>query len=269
MVSLLLLTGLLAATATAQNATTGGGNATTGGTPSDAPCVSGEAVHMIIARASLEKPGPGVIGQVATQVVAQLPGSDSEDVVYPATLENYPQSEAAGVSAMAALLTAYAGRCPGSKIVMMGYSQGAQVAADTACGTVEGSLFATTQPAEKSVLDKGLCDLCWGVGCGVRAGSLEWGVVLIVFVCNSGCRGADGRPVQITKPDLHQRNLHQRWRKFNHTSLTFCYLPTHICTHRCSPDRIPTGAPTSPNAWCRTATPATHSATQATTSPST
>lgn len=139
---LLLLTGLLAATVSAQNSTT-------------TACVTGNAVHMIIARASLEKPGPGVIGGVATQVVQQLPGSDIVAVDYPATLQNYPASEAAGVTAMTALLTGYASRCPDSKIVMMGYSQGAQVAADVLCGTNEGATFATTQAVESSVLDKG------------------------------------------------------------------------------------------------------------------
>lgn len=143
MASLLLLTGILAATAAAQNAT------------ANSACVNGTAVHMIIARASLEKPGPGVIGGVATQVVQQLPGSDMIAVDYPATLDNYPASEAAGVTAMTALLTSYASRCPDSKIVMMGYSQGAQVAADVLCGRNDGSLFQTTQAVNSSILDKG------------------------------------------------------------------------------------------------------------------
>ncbi|CAN8101533.1 unnamed protein product [Discula destructiva] len=141
---LLLLIGLLATTVTvtAQNSS------------SNAPCVTGDAVHMIIARASLEPPGPGVIGQVATQVMAQLPGSDTEAVAYPATLNNYPSSEAAGVSAMTALLTGYASRCPDSKIVMMGYSQGAQVAADVMCGTDEGPGFAATSAVKTTVQDR-------------------------------------------------------------------------------------------------------------------
>lgn len=142
MVALLLLTGLVAATVTAQNS-------------SSAACVTGDSVHMIIARASLEPPGPGIIGQVATKVVQQLPGSDSEAVVYPATLANYTTSEAAGVAAMTALLTGYASRCPASKIVMMGYSQGAQVAADVMCGTDDGAVFQRTAAVATAVQDKG------------------------------------------------------------------------------------------------------------------
>lgn len=143
MASLLLLTSLLAATAIAQNS-------------SSLACVNGTAVHMIVARASLESPGPGVIGGVATQVVQQLPGSDIVSVDYPATLDNYQSSEALGVVAMTKLLTDYAARCPSSKIVMMGYSQGAQVAADVLCGTNEGATFQTTQAVNSSVLDRGM-----------------------------------------------------------------------------------------------------------------
>ena len=43
---------------------------------------------MIVARASTEAPGQGIIGAVATSVQGMIPGSDSEAVDYPATLQN-------------------------------------------------------------------------------------------------------------------------------------------------------------------------------------
>ncbi|KAA8571915.1 hypothetical protein EYC84_001864 [Monilinia fructicola] len=43
-------------------------------------CVGDGAVHMIVARASTEPAGEGIIGSVATMVKKQLPGSDSEAV---------------------------------------------------------------------------------------------------------------------------------------------------------------------------------------------
>lgn len=143
---LLLASALLAAGgASAQNSST-------------SACVTGQAVHMIIARASLEPAGTGIIGQVATQVQQQLPGSDLEAVDYPATLDNYPQSEAAGVAAMTTLATSYAARCPSSKLVLMGYSQGAQVTMDTLCGT-DMTSFNKTQPISTDVASKGWCSL--------------------------------------------------------------------------------------------------------------
>jgi hypothetical protein len=84
-------------------------------------CVTG--VHIIVARASGEQQGEGIIGQVASNVVNQIPGSDSIAVNYPATLYNYQSSESQGVTAMTNLIEQYTSSCPNSKIVLMGYSQ--------------------------------------------------------------------------------------------------------------------------------------------------
>ncbi|KAH7317724.1 cutinase [Rhexocercosporidium sp. MPI-PUGE-AT-0058] len=106
-------------------------------------CATG--VHIIVARASTEKPGEGIIGAVARQVQQSVPGSDSEAVDYPATLTNYTTSEGLGVSGMTKLIENYAARCPGSKMALMGYSQGAQVIGDVMCGTSEAN-FNSTPP---------------------------------------------------------------------------------------------------------------------------
>jgi acetylxylan esterase len=78
---------------------------------------------MIVARASTEAPGEGIIGAVATKVQQSVPGSDSEPVDYPATLTNYTSSEASGVASMQRLISSYVARCPTSKIALLGYSQ--------------------------------------------------------------------------------------------------------------------------------------------------
>jgi hypothetical protein len=117
---------------------------------SNTTCTTG--IHMIIARASTEHPGPGIIAAVATSVQNSLPGSDSEAVVYPATLTDYLNSEASGVAAMKDLVTSYAERCPESKIALLGYSQGAQVIGDVVCGTSEANLNST--PALSSAQTK-------------------------------------------------------------------------------------------------------------------
>jgi acetylxylan esterase len=91
------------------------------GNSSSATCATG--VHMIVARASTEAPGEGIIGAVATKVQQSVPGSDSEAVDYPATLTNYTSSEASGVASMQKLISSYVARCPSSKIALLGYSQ--------------------------------------------------------------------------------------------------------------------------------------------------
>ncbi|KAM3077181.1 hypothetical protein ACMFMF_005093 [Clarireedia jacksonii] len=117
----------------AANASTNVSNCTTSG------------VHMIIARASTEAPGEGIIGAVATMVKQAIPGSDSEAVDYPATLTQYQSSEQSGVAAMTKLVQDYTARCPDSKIAVMGYSQGAQVSADMICGVSEKGFSNATQ----------------------------------------------------------------------------------------------------------------------------
>ncbi|KAK0112044.1 hypothetical protein ONS96_001305 [Cadophora gregata f. sp. sojae] len=112
-------------------------------TANSTACATG--VHIIVARASTEKPGEGIIGAVAKQVEQAVPGSDSEAVDYPATLQNYTSSEGLGVSGMTKLIENYAARCPNSKMALMGYSQGAQVIGDVMCGTSEAN-FTPTPP---------------------------------------------------------------------------------------------------------------------------
>lgn len=84
-------------------------------------CASG--VHIIVARASNEPPGEGIIGPVASMVEARIPGSDSEAIVYPALLLPYMPSEDTGTTAMLSAISSYVGRCPSTMIVLMGYSQ--------------------------------------------------------------------------------------------------------------------------------------------------
>lgn len=86
-------------------------------------CPTGSGVGMIVARASTEAPGTGVIGSVANDVAKQIPGSTITAVDYPATLENYTTSEGQGVAAMTVLVQNFTTSCPGAKMVLMGYSQ--------------------------------------------------------------------------------------------------------------------------------------------------
>ncbi|KAI1849536.1 hypothetical protein JX265_013651 [Neoarthrinium moseri] len=108
-------------------------------------CPTGSGVGMIVARASTEAPGTGIIGAVADDVAVQIPGSTITAVDYPATLQNYQSSEGQGVAAMTQLVQNFTASCPDAKMVLMGYSQGAQVAMDVLCGTSETG-FATTEP---------------------------------------------------------------------------------------------------------------------------
>ncbi|GKT80632.1 acetyl xylanesterase [Colletotrichum tofieldiae] len=122
------------------------------------PCAP---VNIIVARGSVEAQGAGLLGNIAKNASMQIPGSIITPLVYPAQLDPYPPSVAAGVANMTDLLNQQSQQCPTTKLVLMGYSQasrypsrecsqsntppqGAQVSLDTLCGTSDGPNFNTT-----------------------------------------------------------------------------------------------------------------------------
>ncbi|ROW00459.1 hypothetical protein VPNG_07926 [Cytospora leucostoma] len=96
------------------------------------------AAHIIVSRASAEKPGTGRLGPVADAVVSACPGSDVVANPYPALLDGYVGSETAGIDNLTLIVREYRECCPeAGKLVLLGYSQGAQVTADFLCGRSE------------------------------------------------------------------------------------------------------------------------------------
>lgn len=124
------------------------------GTRQSATCPT---THIIAARASTEQPGPGIIGSLATLVQQANTGTDLASVDYPATLDNYASSSSMGTAALTQMLTNFTSQCPQSKVVLLGYSQGAQVVGDTLCGGGGApGLGAATPPIDAAISDKGM-----------------------------------------------------------------------------------------------------------------
>jgi acetylxylan esterase len=96
------------------------------------------AVNLIVARASTEAPGEGITQSLATEIVDSSTQTVSQEaVVYPATLTNYTSSESQGVTDAEQELTTAVANCPSQKEVLLGYSQGAEVAMDVIAGNSE------------------------------------------------------------------------------------------------------------------------------------
>ncbi|KAK7924525.1 cutinase [Apiospora marii] len=95
-------------------------------------CPSGKGVGLIAVRGSTEDPGPGrLLAPIATNATNQVPGTTLTSVDYPARLiPDYLGSEQEGVTALTTLMRSFTAACPGAPMVLMGYSQGAQVIAD-------------------------------------------------------------------------------------------------------------------------------------------
>ncbi|CAD6446060.1 ba98c03c-1469-414a-9876-16196effce01 [Sclerotinia trifoliorum] len=104
-------------------------------------------IHIITARASTEAPGEGIIGTLASAIELGTKQSVTRtSVSYPALLDPYPSSVASGVAAMKTDLIAAVEACPEQKIVLLGYSQGAECISDT-LGGGGGGLLGTKTPA--------------------------------------------------------------------------------------------------------------------------
>ncbi|CAI7572889.1 unnamed protein product [Penicillium pancosmium] len=63
-----------------------------------------------------------------------IPGSNYEDIIYPATQEGSTSSYEEGIYNGTAQLSAYVKACPASKVVLLGYSQGAMVVSNMLAG---------------------------------------------------------------------------------------------------------------------------------------
>lgn len=81
------------------------------------------SVEIIIARASNEPAGPGIIGEIAFNIQNRTTHTSTRALEYPAWFEPYLQSQTQGVAALSRLLGEYANKCPDTKLVLMGYSQ--------------------------------------------------------------------------------------------------------------------------------------------------
>jgi len=87
-------------------------------------CSSG--VHVILARGTGEPQNSSLAGIVSRAIVATIPDSTADEVIYPANF-TVNVSLALGVANAQQQIKSYVAACPTSPIVLMGYSQGAQL----------------------------------------------------------------------------------------------------------------------------------------------
>lgn len=140
-------------------------------------CATG--LYTIVARGSGEPQGTGLMGVLADNVTERIPGSRDTALVYPATFTDpiYNDSVDLGVKSLQTVVNAYIDACPGGKIAIMGYSQGAQVVVDAVCGSDGANGFAEVRPLATSDIEKNGEE---GPRC-TRAPSLTVAVVAMVL----------------------------------------------------------------------------------------
>lgn len=117
------------------------------------PCGS---VYMIVARGTNEPPGEGHTASLVARIkrASKQPITDVP-VDYPATakggLSGYVDSTGKGDAAVEHMLADAVARCPAQKIVMLGYSQGAQIIGDAIAAGGGGKLGPQTPPVPSAV----------------------------------------------------------------------------------------------------------------------
>ncbi|OLN81210.1 Acetylxylan esterase 6 [Colletotrichum chlorophyti] len=109
-------------------------------------------VHIFLARGNNE-PYPGRQGKLVTAICNGLESCDYEDIQFWNPLEApYCQSVEEGVANGTSQITAYNKRCPESKLVVSGYSQGGHVVGDV-LGSGGGTFFQDCQQKPDGGLD--------------------------------------------------------------------------------------------------------------------
>ncbi|KAI7269891.1 acetylxylan esterase precursor [Hortaea werneckii] len=92
-------------------------------------------IHVVAARETTAPAGYGSASTFVNLILQAYPGSTSEAVNYPATGGNsYGTSVQQGTQNVANQINSFNQRCPNSRLVIVGYSQGAQIEDNALCG---------------------------------------------------------------------------------------------------------------------------------------
>ncbi|KAF2240147.1 carbohydrate esterase family 5 protein [Viridothelium virens] len=92
-------------------------------------------IHVFGARETTAAAGYGSAGTVVNLILNAHSGSTAEAISYPAAGgSDYGSSVQAGVSAVASQVNSFNSECPSTELVLVGYSQGAQIFDDALCG---------------------------------------------------------------------------------------------------------------------------------------
>ncbi|OTA04894.1 CE5 acetyl xylan esterase [Trichoderma parareesei] len=98
-------------------------------------------IYVFGARETTAPPGYGSSATVVNLIINAHPGTTAEAINYPACGGqaqcggiSYANSVVAGINAVVQAVTNFHNRCPSTKLVLVGYSQGGQIMYDALCG---------------------------------------------------------------------------------------------------------------------------------------
>ena len=119
-------------------------------------------VHVFGARETTVPQGYGTSQGLVDMVVQAYPGATKEAIVYPACGGqgncggvSYENSQQQGTQAVVRAVTSFNQRCPSTKIVLVGYSQGGQIMDNALCGGAGQTLTGAPLAAVKAAIFMG------------------------------------------------------------------------------------------------------------------
>lgn len=119
-------------------------------------------IHVFGARETTVPQGYGTSQGLVNMVVQAYPGATREAIVYPACGGqsncggvSYENSARQGTAAVVKAVTDLNKRCPSTKIVLIGYSQGGQIMDGALCGGAGSTLTGTALAAVKAAIFMG------------------------------------------------------------------------------------------------------------------
>ena len=119
-------------------------------------------VYVFGARETTAPPGYGTSGGLVNQVVAAYSGAQSSAISYPACGgqsscggASYDSSATQGTAAVVSAVNSLNSRCPNTKIVLIGYSQGGQIMDNALCGGAGATLTGNALAAVKAAIFMG------------------------------------------------------------------------------------------------------------------
>jgi len=119
-------------------------------------------VHVFGARETTVPQGYGTSQGLVDMVVRAYPGATRDAIVYPACGGqsncggvSYENSQQQGTAAVVKAVTDFNKKCPDTKIVLIGYSQGGQIMDNALCGGAGNTLTGTALAAVKAAIFMG------------------------------------------------------------------------------------------------------------------
>ena len=119
-------------------------------------------VYVFGARETTAPAGYGTAGGLVNQVVAAYSGAQSAAISYPACGgqsscggASYDSSASQGTAAVVSAVNSLNSRCPNTKIVLIGYSQGGQIMDNALCGGAGATLSGNALAAVKAAIFMG------------------------------------------------------------------------------------------------------------------